>query len=39
MCELFGISCNTPVGIRFTWRGFLERGIIHKNGWGSSFLS
>jgi glutamine amidotransferase len=37
MCELFGLTCNKPVGVGFTWRGFLARGFKHKNGWGVAF--
>jgi glutamine amidotransferase len=37
MCELFGLTCNKPVGVGFTWRGFLARGFEHKNGWGVAF--
>mgnify|MGYP000209182084 CR=1 FL=1 len=34
MCELFGLSCNRVVGVSFTWRGFVKRGKVHRDGWG-----
>ena len=37
MCELFGLSCNKPVSVKFTWRGFLKRGRKHRDGWGIAF--
>jgi len=37
MCELFGLSCNRPVGVGFTWRGFLAGGSRHRDGWGVGF--
>jgi glutamine amidotransferase len=37
MCELFGLSCNRPVGVGFTWRGFLAGGSSHRDGWGVGF--
>lgn len=37
MCELFGLSCNKPVSINFTWRGFLARCRVHGDGWGVAF--
>ena len=32
MCELFALSSNKVVGVRFTWRGFLRRGKKHRDG-------
>ncbi len=37
MCELFGLSANKPVGVRFAWRGFVRRGREHRHGWGVVF--
>jgi glutamine amidotransferase len=37
MCELFGMSCNKQVTVSFTWRGFIKRGTIHRDGWGVAF--
>jgi len=37
MCELFVLSSNKVVGVRFTWRGFLKRGRKHRDGWGVAF--
>jgi len=37
MCELFGLTCNKPVAISFTWRGFMARGSMHRDGWGVAF--
>lgn len=37
MCELFGFSCNRPVGASFSWRGFLARGRANRDGWGVVF--
>jgi predicted glutamine amidotransferase len=37
MCELFGLTCNKPVSISFTWRDFMSRGLIHRDGWGVAF--
>lgn len=37
MCELFGFSANKPVSIGFTWRGFISRGRVHRDGWGVVF--
>ena len=37
MCELFGLTCNKPVGISFTWRGFISGGSRHRDGWGVAF--
>ena len=37
MCELFALSSNKVVGVRFTWRGFLKRGRKHRDGWGVAF--
>lgn len=37
MCELFALSCNKPVNVTFSWRGFLAKGKSHKDGWGIAF--
>ncbi|MEM2335545.1 MAG: class II glutamine amidotransferase [Candidatus Bathyarchaeia archaeon] len=37
MCELFGFSCNKPVGVSFSWRGFLARGRFNRDSWGVTF--
>jgi len=37
MCELFGLTCNKLVRISFTWRGFISRGLKHRDGWGVAF--
>ena len=37
MCELFGVSANVPVSIRFMWRGIVWRGLDHRDGWGVAF--
>jgi glutamine amidotransferase len=37
MCELFGLTCNKPVTIGFTWRGFIAGGVVHRDGWGVAF--
>jgi glutamine amidotransferase len=37
MCELFGISANKPVSVRFLWRGIVKRGLKHRDGWGVAF--
>ena len=37
MCELFGLTCNKLVRISFTWRGFMSRGLKHRDGWGVAF--
>ncbi|MEM0254144.1 MAG: class II glutamine amidotransferase [Candidatus Bathyarchaeia archaeon] len=37
MCELFGLSCNKPVSVSFSWRGFLARGRFNRDGWGVAF--
>jgi len=37
MCELFGMSCNKQVTVNFIWRGFIKRGLIHRDGWGVAF--
>lgn len=37
MCELFGLSCNKPVSVSFSWRGFLARGRLNRDGWGVAF--
>ncbi|MEM3466227.1 MAG: class II glutamine amidotransferase [Candidatus Jordarchaeales archaeon] len=37
MCELFGFSCNRSISIGFSWRGFLARGRVHRDGWGVAF--
>jgi predicted glutamine amidotransferase len=37
MCELLGMSCNTPTDIVFSFQGFTQRGGKtgeHKDGWG-----
>ncbi len=34
MCELFGLCANKEVSVSFTWRGFVSRGRIHRDGWG-----
>lgn len=39
MCELLGLSANTPADFRFTFSGLRQRGGktgIHKDGWGVS---
>lgn len=40
MCELLGMSANTPTDLRFSFAGFRERGgntNHHKDGWGAAF--
>ncbi|MGC9069531.1 MAG: class II glutamine amidotransferase [Thermoprotei archaeon] len=39
MCELFGLSSNKNVNVSFTWRGFLSRGNLHRDGWGVAWYS
>ncbi len=39
MCELFALSSNRVVGVRFTWRGFLRRGKSNRDGWGVAFYN
>src|SRR5688572_28785449 len=37
MCELLGMSCNTPTDIVFSFQGFAQRGGRtgeHRDGWG-----
>lgn len=38
MCELFGLSANRDVPISFTWRGFIKRGKVHRDGWGVAWF-
>lgn len=40
MCELLGMSANTPTDLTFSFAGFKERGgntNHHKDGWGAAF--
>ncbi len=40
MCELLGMSANTPTDIRFSFSGLIERGGRtgpHRDGWGITF--
>ena len=39
MCGLFGLSCNKPVSVGFSWRGFLARGRFNRDCWGVAFYS
>jgi predicted glutamine amidotransferase len=41
MCQLLGMSCNTPTDICFSFSGFRARGgltDVHKDGWGIAFF-
>ncbi|MFS4460271.1 class II glutamine amidotransferase [Bdellovibrio sp. HCB2-146] len=41
MCQLLGMSCNTPTDICFSFTGFQKRGgltDVHKDGWGIAFF-
>ena len=31
------MTCNKPVSISFTWRGFISGGSRHRDGWGVAF--
>ena len=35
--SFFGLTCNKLVRISFTWRGFMSRGLKHRDGWGVAF--
>ncbi len=40
MCELLGMSANTPTDICFSFSGLMQRGggtAAHKDGWGVAF--
>ena len=40
MCELLGMSANTPTDIRFSFTGLMQRGGAtgpHRDGWGVAF--
>jgi predicted glutamine amidotransferase len=40
MCQLLGMSCNTPTDFCFSFTGFAERAgrtDVHKDGWGIAF--
>ncbi len=40
MCELLGMSANTPTDIMFSFTGLMRRGGVtgpHKDGWGIAF--
>lgn len=40
MCELLGMSANTPTDILFSFSGLVQRGGVtgpHKDGWGIAF--
>ncbi len=40
MCELLGMSANTPTDIRFSFSGLIQRGGRtgpHRDGWGIAF--
>lgn len=39
MCELFGLSSNVDVDIKFSWCGFICRGEKNPDGWGIAFYS
>jgi glutamine amidotransferase len=34
MCELFAMNFNNDVTPRFTFKGFIRRGIVNPDGWG-----
>ena len=37
MCQLFGMNCNTPTDVNFSFTGFAQRGgrtDHHSDGWG-----
>ncbi|TBR60782.1 class II glutamine amidotransferase [Westiellopsis prolifica IICB1] len=41
MCQLLGMSCNTPTDICFSFEGFAARGgktDDHRDGWGIAFF-
>jgi glutamine amidotransferase len=41
MCELLGMSCNTPTDLTFSFTGFSSRGgrtAPHGDGWGLAFF-
>lgn len=41
MCQLLGMSCNTPTDICFSFSGFQARGGLtdeHQDGWGIAFF-
>lgn len=41
MCQLLGMSCNTPTDICFSFTGFQARGgltDVHRDGWGIAFF-
>lgn len=37
MCELFGMNCNEPVDICFSFTEFKKRSKTHNSGWGIGF--
>lgn len=41
MCQLLGLSCNTPTDVSFSFTGFAQRSGItdnHADGWGIAFF-
>ena len=34
MCELLGLSFNTPISPTFSFKGLITRSYHHCNGWG-----
>ena len=41
MCQLLGMSCNTPTDVNFSFTGFTQRGgrtDRHADGWGIAFF-
>ncbi len=41
MCQLFGMNCNTPTDVRFSFSGFSQRAGNtgdHTDGWGIAFF-
>ncbi|WP_341908562.1 class II glutamine amidotransferase [Polaromonas sp. YR568] len=41
MCQLLGMSCNTPTDVTFSFSGFAQRGgrtDHHSDGWGIAFF-
>ena len=39
MCELFGLSANNDVGVRYAFEGFKADSNIHRHGWGLAWFS
>jgi predicted glutamine amidotransferase len=38
MCQLLGMSCNTPTDIVFSFSGFATRAVEHADGFGIAFF-